>query len=33
MQRTREMGIRLALGAQRTALEAMVVQQGLLLAV
>lgn len=32
LQRTREIGIRLALGAQRSALEAMVVRQGLLLA-
>jgi predicted permease len=32
LQRTREIGIRLALGAQRSALEAMVVRHGLLLA-
>ncbi|HUA87634.1 MAG TPA: ABC transporter permease [Bryobacteraceae bacterium] len=32
LQRKREIGIRLALGAQRTALEVMVVRQGLLLA-
>ena len=32
LQRTREIGIRLALGAQRTRMESMVVRQGLLLA-
>ena len=32
LQRTREIGIRLALGAQRSALKAMVVRHGLLLA-
>jgi ABC-type antimicrobial peptide transport system permease subunit len=32
LQRTREIGIRLALGAQRSALEAMVVRDGILLA-